>query len=93
MKSTINKKVIEALQKEGVTIEEGNSYCRARIAGIRDIPVCPRGLYLKEIYAGDVLNGEVIDAFIIFDLGRKKHYWETTLIDLLSELNGAIVEI
>ena len=93
---TINQKVLDQLAERNVVVNLTKRLPTVTIfvkEALPDLERVPRGLYLTEIYGGDIINGELNNAFLIFNLGKREVYWETTLIELLNELECGVVDL
>lgn len=92
-KEVITQSVLDELSQYGIQVDytkRTNNVIWNLNGSIADVPRIPKKLRLVEIYGGDVINGEIVDAFLVFQLDRREvRSWEFTLLELLIQIRDS----
>lgn len=89
-KEVITQSVLDDLAQYGVQVDctkRTNNVIWNLNGTLTDVPRIPKKLRLVEIYGGDVIDGEIVDGFLVFQLDRRDVLnWEFTLLELLIQI-------
>ena len=92
-KEVITQSVLDELAQHGLQVDytkRTNNVIWNLNGCITDVPRIPKKLRLVEIYGGDVINGELVDAYLVFQLDRKEsRSWEFVLLELLIQIRDS----